>query len=143
MAWAYVDTSAMVKRYLDEPGHREVLRLLRRNDLVSSVLLPVELRSAIRRRVHDRTLEPTSAESALKRFAADRVVLATVELTAAVLAQAESLVSSYPIRTLDAIHIGSARVFASRIGTPALFVSADKRQVDVATAIGLLVRLVG
>jgi predicted nucleic acid-binding protein len=133
----------MVKRYLDEPGHREVLRLLRRRDLVSSVLLPVELRSAIRRRVHDRTLDSARAESALKRFAADRVVLAMVELTAEVLAQAESLVYSYPVRTLDAIHVGSARLFASRIGTTMLFVSADKRQADAAAAIGLPVTLIG
>ena len=143
MAWAYVDTSAMVKRYLDEPGHREVLRLLRRHDLVSSVLLPVELRSAIRRRVHDRTLELARAESALKRFAADRTVLTLIELTAVVLARAESLVSSSPIRTLDAIHVGSARVFASRIGTTALFVSADKRQAEFAAAVGLAVTLIG
>ena len=74
----------MVKRYLDERGHRDVLRLLRRHDLVSSALLPVELRSAIRRPVHDQTLETTSAASALKRFAADRAVLAMVELIAAV-----------------------------------------------------------
>jgi predicted nucleic acid-binding protein len=133
----------MVKRYLDEPGHREVLRLLRRHDLVSSVLLPVELRSAICRRVHDRTLDTTGAGSALMRFAADRAVLALVELTAEVLAQAESLMSSSPIRTLDAIHIGSARLFASRIGTPALFVSADRRQADVAATIGLPVALIG
>ena len=143
MAWLYVDTSAMVKRYLDEPGHREVLRLLRRHDLVSSVLLPVEVRSAMRRRVDDRTLETARAASVLKRFAADRVVLAMVELTADVLAQAESLVSSYPIRTLDAIHVGSARMFASRIGTTALFVSADERQADVAAAIGLPVTFIG
>ena len=143
MAWAYVDTSAMVKRYLAGQGHREVLRLLRRHDLVSSVLLPVELRSAIRRRMHDRTLESARAESALKRFAADRVVLTMVALTAEVLAQAESLVSSYPIRTLDAIHVGSARMFASRIGTAALFVSADKRQTEVAAALDLPFILIG
>ena len=143
MAWAYVDTSAMVKRYFAEPGHREVLGLLRQHDLVSSVLLPIELRSAIRRRAHDRTLEGARAESALKRFAADRAVLTMVALTAEVLAQAESLVSSYPIRTLDAIHVGSARLFASRIGTAALFVSADKRQTEVASAVGLPFILIG
>jgi predicted nucleic acid-binding protein len=143
VAWVYVDTSAMVKRYVDERGHRQVLRLLRRHELVSSVLLPLELRSAIRRRVLDRRLETARANSVLKRFALDRAVLATVELTSEVLLQAESLVAAYPIRALDAIQVSSARLFASRLATPALFVSADKRQADVAAAVGLHVTLIG
>jgi uncharacterized protein len=106
-------------------------------------LLPVELRGAMRRRVHDRTLEIARAERVVTRFAADRMVLTLVQLTPEVLERAESLVSSYPIRALDAIHVGSASVFASRLGATALFVSADKRQADVAADIGLPVALVG
>ena len=142
MAWAYVDTSALVKRYVDESGRREVVHLLRRHDLVISALLPVELRGAFRRRMHDRTLEPARAASALRRFAADRLVLTQVGVTADVLAQAEALVASHAIRTLDALHVGSARVFASRLDARVLFVSADKRQADVAAAVGLAVNLV-
>ena len=37
--WAYFDTSALVKRYIDEAGRREVLQLLRRNDVVTSAIL--------------------------------------------------------------------------------------------------------
>jgi predicted nucleic acid-binding protein len=143
VAWAYVDTSAMVKRYLDEQGHREVVRLLRRHDLVSSALLPVELRSAFRRRVLDRSLEAAGAESALRRFAADRAVLTQVGVTDDVLARAEALVASQAIRTLDAIHVGSAQFFAARLGARVLFVSADTRQTDVAGAVGLSVAFVG
>lgn len=143
MAWAYVDTSALVKRYLDEQGHREVVQLLRRHDLVSSALLPVELRSAFRRRVHDHTLEPARAESALRRFAADRVVLTQIGVTDDVLAQAEAMVASQAIRTLDAIHVASAQLFAARLDERVLFVSADKRQTHVAGAVGLGIAFVG
>ena len=55
--WAYFDTSALVKRYVDEPGRREVQQLLRRHDCVTSAILPVELRGALRRRVAERTLD--------------------------------------------------------------------------------------
>lgn len=37
--WAYFDTSALVKRYVDEPGRREVLQLLRRNECVTETLV--------------------------------------------------------------------------------------------------------
>ena len=48
-------TSALVKCYVDEDGRRQVLQLLRRHECVTSAVLPVELRSALRRRVYERT----------------------------------------------------------------------------------------
>jgi predicted nucleic acid-binding protein len=70
--WAYFDTSALVKRYTDEVGRRQVLQLLRQHECVASALLPVELRSALRRRVTDGTLEVAQVPAILKRVAADR-----------------------------------------------------------------------
>jgi len=53
----------------------------------------------------------------------------------------EEAVATYPLRTLDAIHVASAQLFAGRVPTPELiFVSADKRQTEVATSVGLRVR---
>jgi hypothetical protein len=55
-----------------------------------------------------------------------------------VLSGAETLVSVHPLRTLDAIHVASAQLFAARLSIEGLiFVSADKRQTDVASAIRL------
>lgn len=48
VAWAYFDTSALIKRYVDEAGRRDVLRRLRRRDVVTSAILPIDLRSALR-----------------------------------------------------------------------------------------------
>jgi len=136
--WAYFDTSALVKRYIDEAGRREVLQLLRQHDCVTSAVLPVELRSALRRRVSEGTLDASRLPEILKRVTADRAYWTLVEIGADVLVAAETLVATHPIRTLDAIHVASARLFAARVSTPELvFVSADKRQTDAAAAIGL------
>jgi predicted nucleic acid-binding protein len=70
--WAYVDPSALVKRYIDESGRREVLQLLRRHECVASAVLPVELRSALTRRVTEGTVEAAQVPQILKRVAADR-----------------------------------------------------------------------
>jgi len=52
-------------------------------------------------------------------------------------------VAAYPIRTLDAIHVASAQLFAARVSMPGLtFVSAEKRQTDTAFAVGLVVRYI-
>jgi predicted nucleic acid-binding protein len=139
--WAYFDTSALVKRYVDEPGRREVQQLLRRHDCVTSAILPVELRSALRRRVAERTLDSSHVSEILKRVAADRAYWTVIEVGTGVLRGAEALVSVHPLRTLDAIHVASAHLFAARLSIADLiFVSADKRQTEVAGAIGLATR---
>jgi predicted nucleic acid-binding protein len=142
--WAYFDTSALVKRYVDEPGRREVQQILRRHDCVTSTILPVELRSALRRRVAERTLDSSRVSEILKRVAGDRAYWTVIEVGTEVLSGAEALVSVHPLRTLDAIHVASAQLFAARLSmADLLFVSSDKRQTDVASAIGLASRHIG
>jgi uncharacterized protein len=144
VTWAYFDTSALVKRYVDEAGRREVLRLLRQHDCVTSAVLPVELRSALRRRVSEGTLDEERVPEILKRFASDRAFWAVVEVARDVLTIAETLLSTHPLRTLDAIHVASAQLFAARITAPELvFVSADTRQTDAAAAVGMAIRHIG
>jgi predicted nucleic acid-binding protein len=144
VAWAYFDTSALIKRYVEEPGRREVLLLLRRHDCVTSAVLPVELRSALRRRVSDATLDEEQLPEILKHLATDRAFWALVEVTSGVLATAETLVATHPLRTLDAIHVASAQLFAARITASELtFVSADSRQATAAAAVGMTIRHIG
>lgn len=139
--WTYFDTSALVKRYVDEPGRREVLRLLRRNACVTSAVLPVELRSGLRRRVAEGSIDAARLLAILKHVAVDRPYWTLVEVGIDILAGAETLVASHPIRTLDAIHVASAQLFAARLSMPGLtFVSADKRQTETAVAVSLVAR---
>jgi predicted nucleic acid-binding protein len=141
--WAYFDTSALVKRYVDEVGRREVLQLLRRHDVVASAILLVELRGALRRRATEGTLDAAKVPDILKRVAADRAYWTVVEVSEEVLVVAETLVATHPLRTLDAIHLASAKFFAAQVATTELmFVSADKRQTEAAAAIGVQTRLV-
>ena len=139
--WTYFDTSALVKRYVDESGRREVLQLLRQNECVTSAVLLVELRSGLRRRVAEGSIDAARLLAILKHVAADRPYWTLVEVGTDVLAGAETLVAAHPIRTLDAIHVASAQLFAARVSMPALtFVSADKRQTETAVVVGLVAR---
>ena len=144
MAWAYFDTSALVKRYVNEPGRREVLQLLRRHDIVTSAILQVEVRSALRRRASEGTLDPARVAEILRRVASDRAYWTLVEVGSEVLAAAEALVATHPLRTLDAIHVASAQVFKNHLATTAfIFASADGRQSATAAALGMTVRHIG
>ena len=144
VAWAYFDTSALIKRYVEEPGRREVLRLLRRHECVTSAILPLEIRSALRRRVSEGTLDSGRVPEILKRVAGDRAYWTLVEVASEVLAAAEILAAAHPLRALDAVHIASAQVFASRLTDTALvFVSADGQQTVAAMASGIAVKHIG
>jgi predicted nucleic acid-binding protein len=101
-------------------------------------MLPVEFRAALRRRTTDGSLDARRVPEILKRFAADREFWALIEVTSEVLQAAVKLVAAHPLRTLDAIHVASAQLFADRLARPELtFVSADSRQTAVAAAMGM------
>ena len=141
MAYAYFDTSALIKRYVNEPGRREVLQLLRKHDCVISAVLPVEVRSALRRRVAEGTLDASRIPAILKRFTADRAFWTFIEVSREVLTAAETLSAAHPLRALDAIHVASAQLFATHIVSPAFtFVSAGVRQTTTAAALGMTTR---
>jgi predicted nucleic acid-binding protein len=142
--WAYFDTSALVKRYVNEAGRRDVLRLLRGHEVVTSAILPIELRSALRRRVSEGTLDEERVPAIMKRVATERGFWALIEVSGNVLTAAETLVAAHPLRALVAIHVASAQLFAVRVAVPELvFVSADARQVTAAAAVGMAVRHIG
>ena len=141
VAYAYFDTSALIKRYINESGRREVLQLLRKNDCVVSAVLPVEIRSALRRRVAEGSLDTRRVAGIVKRVTADRAFWTVVEVSGEVLAAAEMLSAGHPLRALDAIHVASAQLFAARVVSSALiFVSADIRQTTAAAALGMAIR---
>lgn len=144
MEYAYFDTSALIKRYVEELGRREVLALLRKNQCVISAVLPVEVRSALRRRVSERAFDGRRVPSILKRFAADRTYWTVVEVSGDVLVAAESLSDAHSLRALDSIHVASAKLFRDRTGSESFaFVSADAQQTKMAEALGLKTRYVG
>lgn len=139
MAWAYFDSSALVKRYINEPGRREVLRLLRRNNCVVSALFSVELRRALHRRVAEGVLDARRIPRVLVRVSHDRQFWTTIHISAEVLGLAESLVAAHPLRSLDSLHVASAQLMFTSLGRTVefTFVTADDRQADAARAIGL------
>ena len=143
MDYGYFDTSALIKRYIEELGRREVLKLLRTNNCVVSAVLPVEVRSALRRRVREKTLDAKRVPAILKRLAADRAFWTVIEISREVLATAETLTAAHPLRALDAIHVASAKLFATRISTANFtFVSADTQQITAAAALGINTRYI-
>jgi len=144
VTFAYFDTSALVKRYVSEPGSSRVTALLRRHDFLSSAITPVEVMSALCRRRQNGDLSEDRFTAALHRVRNDRIQWELVEVGAMVLSRAEEIVQgSVRLRSLDAIHIASLMTFQSAAGIGIPFVTGDGRQRDAAEQMKLDVVWVG
>lgn len=92
-----------MKRYVTECGSRVVSRLLRSHRVISSVLLGIETRSALRRRRDERAITRKAYERLLRLIDADEKGGSLVPVSDDVLLIARLPVLSHPVRTLDAI----------------------------------------
>ena len=79
----------------------------------------------------------------LARIREDRLYWALLDIGAAVLSQGEELVQKTRMRTLDAIHLASLAVFRSASGSVSAFITADRRQRNAASHLGLDVVWIG
>lgn len=137
-AWAYFDTSVLVKRYINEPGSLQARDLFRRHDLLSSSIINPELLSAFSRRRRSGELSEAQFNALLGRVQNDRLQWELIEVGSAVLHGAEQLVQgAVMVRTLDAIHIASLITFKTAAAIEIPFITADARQRDAAKQVGL------
>jgi len=140
----FFDASALVKRYLSEPGSATVARLVRaRGAVVVSDVSRVEVRAAVWRRVRARDVPEADARRALSRFEEDFRQVSVIEARRIVLETASTLVELHPLRAYDAIQLASALTYARRTRRALTFVSADAELNSAARSEGLRVARVG
>ena len=137
MAILYLDTSALLKLFIREPGTQIIVGLVSdlENRLAISSLAPVEFRSAIRRRVHSGDLANYIAQGLLDHF---DLKLAEIFLqqpvTDAVINQAIALVDHYNLRTLDSLQLASCKALQASVSSAPIFVCSDHNLIEAAAA---------
>jgi predicted nucleic acid-binding protein len=126
MAGVYLDSSALVKLAVEEPESAALLRhLRRRRPLVSSALARTELARSL--------LGLGPAGIARGREVLNRCEL--VRVNDRVLTAAGELLPA-EVRSLDAIHLATARLLGSDVAT---LITYDERMAAAATALRLRV----
>lgn len=135
----YADTSALVKRYLEEPFSAEFEALLQQGAMAISRLTVVELRCALARRRRNSEIDALAESRVNAELAADIQdgALCVSDFGEAHLTAAYHLIgrlAHIPLRTLDALHLA----IAEQISATA-FATGDKTQADAAAALGLTV----
>lgn len=128
----YVDSSALLKLYFEEPDSDRAEELLTADTTwITARHTAVEVRRNLARE-----LRATELAAAQRQFARDWRNTAVVELTAEVCESAAELAELTGARTLDALHLAAARV----VGGGALpVVTFDFRQAQAARSLGWVV----
>lgn len=145
MASFFLDTSAIVKRYLVETGSawiRAICHPSATNELYRARITLVEFVSAVIRRRRGGALSAANATAILARFRNDWATdFSIVEITPAVLSNAAGLAESQELRAYDAVQLAAnshvrSRRRAMRMSAVTL-PSSDLDLNAAATAIGI------
>jgi uncharacterized protein len=135
MASYFLDTSALAKRYFDEPGSARIASILSSSALMFvSHLTLAEMSSAISRRTQGK-----DQQTLLDRLDSDFFDLFNIApLTDALVDSAVTLVRSHRIRGCDALQLATALTVATEIDD-LIFTCADDDLNAAAKANGLLI----
>jgi predicted nucleic acid-binding protein len=126
-----------VKRYVEEAGSNSVRTLLVTGIPATARLSEVEVVSALARRCREGAFPAEERDRAIAQVREDFRTLSLVELTAAVVERARTLLVRRPLRTADAIQLGSCLELQERLGEPVSFAAFDERLIAAARAEGL------
>lgn len=104
----YLDTSSLVKLYVDEEDSDEVHRQVADAAVVttSQIAYP-EARAALARRRRERALRPRGFLAAKHAFEADWPHLVAIDVTADLCHEAGALAERFALRGFDALHLAA------------------------------------
>ena len=125
-----VDASALVKRYLHEPGRELVLDAMANDEVwCASALCRTEAMLVL----HRVASGPRQADALWRAFRDDWDAFNVVPVDDRCLARATDIGVEFGLRTVDAVHLAAA----DRLPRPTHFLTFDRHQIPGALALGL------
>lgn len=134
----YCDTSALIKRYVEEEGTDAVDSLWAASlGIATSVVAFAETAAAFSRKLREGVLTEKEYAGALKIFKTDFGSFILVSITQSLNAEIERLVRGYPLRGFDTIHLSSALTIKKSGSIPVQFACFDRPLNEAALKEGL------
>lgn len=141
MASFYLDTSALVKLYIEEEGTVRVTALAADRDDVQVVILNItliEARSAFRRRQREGDISGADADRLLEQMEKDAAASFLLQpSTSGVMEEAARLIDRHPLRAYDALQLAGCLMARHDVPGPVTFVCADTRLCEAASLEGV------
>lgn len=141
MSVYYLDTSALVKLYIREPGTERMLRLADpagANTLAILGLTRVEFWAAIRLRERIGDLTRDIADGLIARMDEHFANVYLVQpISDLVIEEAAALLDRHVLRAYDAVQLAGCILLRARLGRHVTFVCVDRQLLKAAEAEGL------
>jgi predicted nucleic acid-binding protein len=123
---AYLDASALVKRYVTEHRSAETIELSTRAEVVATSLVSrAEVAAAFAKAARSGALSDDEARKAQRTFAEDWLDFARLPVTEAVVARAETLAWDHALRGYDAVQLAAALTWQESVGMDVVVATFD------------------
>lgn len=134
----YLDTSALVKRYIAELGTAEVSQAIAEAELVgTSIIARAEMAAALAKAVRMQVLDHDAGDAALQVFRSEWPRLVRVQTTELLIARADALAWEWGLRGYDAVHLASAVLWREGMDEDVTLATFDRTLWEVASQSGL------
>ena len=135
----YLDASALVKRYIAEPGASEVTGAIAAAEVVGTSLISrAEVSAALAKAVRVGTLTRQEAASALQVFRSEWPNLVRVQATEVLVTRADELAWELGLRGYDAMHLASALLWQEGMGERVTVATFDRQLWKAAEQRGMI-----
>jgi predicted nucleic acid-binding protein len=135
---AYLDSSALVKRYLVERGSRETIALTSQAEMTAtSIISRAEVAAGLAKAVRVGVVADDVARKAQRSFARDWSDFLRVPVTEALVQRAETLAWEHALRGYDAVHLASGLTWQESAGQEIVLATFDQQLWDAAKRTGL------
>ena len=131
----YLDTSALIKRFVNEKGSPLVQSLVtERPPVATAKIAYAEIFAGFARKLREGHLSKTLHTLACRQFERDWQSYLRVELQDDILYLARDLIQRHPLRGFDAVHLASALSLKNALTEEITFAAADGRLLRAAGA---------
>ena len=131
----YLDTSALIKRFVAERGSPLIQTIVtRRGPVATAKIAYAEVYAGLTRKRREGHLSPRRYAQVCRQFELDWLAYVRVDLRDEILGLARDLIQRHPLRGFDAIHLASALSLKSALGEEVTFAAADERLLRAAEA---------
>jgi len=126
MLITYLDTSALIKRYVREPGSEALNAIWPSFSLIgSAIIVHVEVAAALAKAERLGWLDPEGAQRAWQAFLIDWGKLTLVNVGLHVVQRASTLAWERGLHGYDAVHLAAALIWQEGIGEPVQLITFD------------------
>jgi len=133
----YLDTSALVKKYVQETRSDAVRELISQQLSATSTISRAETAAAFSRAVRVGSLSLSNAEACHREFRREWKDYIRIRVTEALVARADDLAWSFKLRGYDAVHLAAALEWQDRLGAAVTLATFDQDLWNVAEDAGL------